>query len=659
MTFRRILRGGVLPLLAVAAWWCAPGVAQDRSTADVSPDVLLAEGVYADEFLRDPAGAADWYRRVLDHPQATRTQRQRATWRLARSERRLNHPTEARVLLSTLLLDPELPDDRRRRAEAELALIPRADPARLMSDDTLVYAEVPQPGIFLERVLALLDQARLENWAREAVLAPLRRAGVMDLSGFWNEAVRAELSKLDTLGVGWRNFRFTPMDGEQVEALSDVLLVLHTGGSVATAGVLEGVVTGLLSRQIQYERVRFFAPIALDAGPHFAVADGLFVMCAHPGDGVKAVQRYRGELTGDTLQGVSAFRRRPPGWPESDAIFLYVDWAGLVRQVLGSQPADRAAYLTDIADALQLRTLGPIFASAALRDDRLELDVAIESTPAAGPAARVAQTPPLGDGWRRWVPQDAWAALALRAAPGAERWRQLEDFLARIADWGADAPPATTQPTTTDPRDAFRLFEEATDLSLAEDVFADIDTVVIIGLPPVTNRPSEPLQWVLVLEVEDAAQWMRRLEIGLSRYLFGELGDKPLPTIPVDTPIGEVSLLAVPRTRFGLAWQVRDGHILAAFGVGTLVSYVESLNEPSDAPLPPEPGISKFLMLRVDRLSAHWRGVGTATSPPLPPLTAASYELAREVRLVIRQDRLADVVRTVVAHWTPDILDPR
>ena len=154
---RRFLLWHAIGLVALASVLSGAALAQDAGGDGAETVGLpartvaetLAEAVYIDEFLRDPEQAAVGYEQVRDDARASARQRQQAIWRLARCMRRTGRAGGARVLLNNLLLDEGLSEAVRQAAERELTLIPRAEPSRLMPADSLVYVEVPQPGVML------------------------------------------------------------------------------------------------------------------------------------------------------------------------------------------------------------------------------------------------------------------------------------------------------------------------------------------------------------------------------------------------------------------------------------------------------------------------------------------------------------------------------
>ena len=107
----------------------------------------------------------------------------------------------------------------------------------------------------------------------------------------------------------------------------------------------------------------------------------------------------------------------------------------------------------------------------------------------------------------------------------------------------------------------------------------DVRSVAVVGLPPAEVDMYAPMRWVVVLDVERPERWLSRIGLGLSRLAFGETVTEPLPASKVETPVGQVDLLGIPRTRVGIAWQVRDSCIVWAWGVDTLVDYLTLLRQ--------------------------------------------------------------------------------
>jgi len=642
VTPERGLRAALLAAVLTLAPIGAPTGAAEPPVA-----ATLADAVYVDEFLQDTSRAAQQYAAVLAHPDATDGERQQATWRLARCQRRLDRPAEARRLLTTLLLETGLPADVRASAERELTLIPRAAPARLMPPDTLVYLEAPQPGVLLERVVAVLRQAGLDHAAAEIVLALLPRVGELELRGFWNAAVQTELAKLDALGVGWRDFQFAPGDAG-FEAGSELLLVLYTGGSVATAGVLDGVSSSLFAPQLQFGAVRFFAAEGLRHGPHFAVADGLFVMCTNADDGVAAIQRHHGEALPAPLHAGTRFKRRPPGWPPAAAVSFYVDWQALAERMLAAAPVTEHAAHEASADLLGLRRIGPLWAAVTVREDRLVAELVADTDAAGHPLLRLTQTPPLDPRWLRWIPAEAWFAAATAWSPGAERWRNIEAFLTQSAQvTQLSTPPVSTQPAPPDPLAGLRDFEQRAGLRIAEDLAGPVRGAVLIGLPA-SGDGRTGLRWALVVAVDQPERWVRQVEQGVGRWLLGDAAGARLPAVATQTPHGSVYLLSVPGTPFGLAWQIDAGRVIIAPGVDGVTAYRAAaargtLEPPSDLA-----ELSKLVVARVPAL------LGADPSSALPPMIVRTYERQERTRVVAEQPALAATLRALATELLPE-----
>jgi hypothetical protein len=643
-----VMVAGGVPLAAAQ-----PTPARERVAA------RLAEAVYADEFLLEPARASDLYRQILDDPAATRRDRQVAAWRLARAQRRLNRPAAARGQLGALLLDPELPSDLRRRAEQELRLIPRAEPSRLLSAGTLVYLEVPQPGIFVERVLGMLRDADLDRAVGRALFGPLRRLGplprfgMLDIRAIWNPGLREELSKLDALGVGWHDFRFGP-SALDAEAASDMVFVLHTGGSDAAAGVLEGLISGLLTPPPQDTSLRLFtAGAGLIPGLQTFSTDGLFVMCSESADGVAALQRRGGPPGDDALGATPEFRRRPADWPAPDAAMLFVDWRRLLEQVLLSYGPAEAEQLSRTAELLGLADVGPLFIQAAVRQDRLEAEAVVSVVEPPGTLIQLLQTPPLTEGWQAWIPDAASFALTVNVAPGDQRWRRFEQWIDALRALGPSPAAQPAEPALLDWRAQLAVFEQQSGISIAEDVCRDLQTLTLVALP--SPGPRTASRWILVAELDEPHAWLRRLEQRLQRWWSGGAASQRLPLSRVATSIGDVTQLPVPGT-LGLAWQVRGRRIVASIGVDALVQYVAALPgqaTPRPDLGPPQP-VSKYLRLRLSRGLARGAGPGAPLGsgyPPPPPLEAWTFEQSNRTHAVLIQPAATETSRWIATEW--------
>lgn len=609
----------------------------------LSPELALAEGVQADEFLRDPVAAADWFRRVVDDDQAPFDIRRQATWRLARCMRRLQRPDAARTLLADLLAEPGLSDDLRAAAQAELAAMPGVEPARLMPADTLVYLEVPAPGRLVGRLNELLRAAGLEATWRPAYIAWLRDVGAAVLGGFLSESAPEELEKLEGLGIAWHNFHYVDVDGRR-QLTSDVLFVLYTGRSDATNHLLRGLIIGM-SRVQAVDGVVFSVGARPDL--QYALADGLFVACSDTRAGAAVVQRHLGESRGPALAASAAFKRGPAQETRRDRPVIFVDWARLVDLVVQGAAPERREDVELIADMLALRQIGPLFGTLDIQTDRIELDLTAYIASADALLYRLFRTPPLAARWSQWIPADAVFSVATPISPGDRRWRDFERLLLE----GTRArrmrtPPASAPAEPVDPLALFHGFEKSTQLSLADDVWRDVSGAALVWLPePAADPGAEPLRrWLLLLDIEQADVWLRRIERGLRQLLFGPLSESPLPKITVNTPFGPIDTMTIPPTRIGVAWQQAGRRVVIAPGADTIVEFLERLEREPPAAMRTAPsGENKRATIRLDWFLRLLGLVPDRAPPPgRAPLSIRSFEYEDRIQLMLEQRQLTD-----------------
>lgn len=621
----------------------------------LSPEVALAEGTYAEEILRDPAAAAPWYRRVRDDPRATLGDRQRATVRLARCQRLLNRPDTARVLLTDLLREPALAAETRSEALLELRRMPAVEPARLMPEDTLVYIELRDPGRLLRELEATLTRAGLDELIRQRLIGLLRRAFLTDISKSLNRSVLTDLGRFEGVGFGLHNVRFEAV-AESMQMRADVLFVVYTGDIVATTLAFPWVLAGVLKPDAVLDGVQFYTPGSAAPDLHFAFEEGLVVLCSDMRAGADAVLRHFGRRRGGTLYGVPEFQLRPAGLDAPDTLGFFIDWPRLVDLAVRHAPDARREDADIIVDMLSLRQIGPIFGTLNIRDDRGELELAANVRSTDALLYRLCHTAPLQPGWRRLIPDRAIFGFATGLTPGDRRWRDFERLIVelrrgqRLAGVGA----AATQPT--DPLAGLRRFEEAAQLSIAEDVCRSINGLGIVLLERSAAPTSEGAlpDLVIVLDVDQADAWRRRIERGLRRWILGPLSEAPLPTAAIDTPVGVVEQLSLPWTRIGPAWQVQGRRVVLAFSVDTLVTYLQRQAVEPVSPVASLRGQTenKFVTLRVDELLRLYYQLpppAAEAAAPIRPqsLMLRTFERDNRIRVVVEQSDLAAAMRAV------------
>ncbi|QOJ13297.1 MAG: tetratricopeptide repeat protein [Planctomycetia bacterium] len=603
------------------------------------PAVALAEGIFADDVLRDPAEAAAWFRNVIASDAALAPQRQEAAWRLARCLRRLNRPDAARPMLESLLRDATLPERLRLLAREELAAMPLVAPARLMPADTLFYVEIPNPGETIAQWSAVLRRAGLETQARRILALALRERGALEVGALFSEAMEDDLRKIDALGIGWHNFRVEEVNG--VPAIRfDNLLVLHTGQSATAASILRGVVVALLVPETSVEGIGFFAPAGPDAEFRYAMTEGLFVACTDARAGADAVLRHNGGRRGPTLYASAGYKSRPksPGNP-GDAL-LYADAARLVALAERVQPGPDGSSFLALCALLGLRELGPLFATVGVQSDRLVLDLTV-STPRDGLLLRLLRTPaPSSDpGWS--TPRGAALTVSALLDPADRRWLDFERIL-------MEAGRLFGTPEG-EPLAAARLIERGSGLRLADDVFAPLSGGTLVWMAGVGEDRSEGFPpFVLTLDLPDPAGWVRRIERGMQRLFFGEGGETPLARTAYETPVGRIETITV--LGVGFAWHVQGRRVTISTSASAVV---QALAAPKVTLRPTRfgPTPNKWITLRLDVLVQRAFRGALGAQADVPALEVMTWETDDRMRVRVEQEQVSRLVELLAIGW--------
>lgn len=626
-----------------------PATVEPRTpNTTAAPEVALAQGILYDEVLRDPQEAAASFRQVLGSESALPAQRQEATWRLARCLRRLNRPDAARPLLQSLLRDESLPPEVRRRAEAELAAAPLVAPARLMPADTLVYLEIPRPGRTVAQWSGVLQRAGLDEQVRRFVALALQEQDAPEVGALLNRSMQEELDRIEGVAIGWHNFRIEQAEGRRA-LVSDVLLVLYTGQSVVATSLFRSVIARL-ELQTTVEGVGFFARGGRKREFLYTSDEGLFIGCTDPRAGTDARQRHAGQRRGPTLYGSAAFKLRPvSGQPTGDP-YLFVNVPPLLDLVTRLQPDERRGEFEALLDLLSVRAVGPLLATLRVTDDRLELDAGVQISGTRGLLLRLWRSPPLDPGWASWIPETAALGVVSSLTPADRRWLDLERFMDQAAQVFGEAPPPRT---AQEPLAIARLLERASGIRIADDLLISVRGAALVWLAGVGDDGVEGFPpFVLNIDVDDPAAWMRRFELGLRQFLYGQVTDAALPKVVLDTPAGRIESVSVLTA--GVAWHVRGRRICLSTSAAAIERY---LSAPAPGGLPTDfAGASKLASLRLDVLLARYLGnPGLAESAPgLPPLQVATLEDDDEMRIHAVQRRASGLVRVVGLLWAAE-----
>ena len=257
--------------------------------------VLLEKGIYTEQTVGDLDAAIKIYQQIIDDPEANGQYAAEATYRLGTCH--LKKKQQAEAVKAFRALVREHPDQEQWVAKAKLRLarLISPNPAALMPPDTIVYAEIGNPGHQVEKIVNMLKGTPLANplavigGSGRPATAPgknrSRSKGPGDiLSALLNPSMLEEFKKIRGLAVGLTDLPF----GRQVPMVA----VLYPGESDALRGL---VTAGLLMTGEPIEPIEGMQALVIGGGDVACAFDDNVIIIASPSEQLRwCVRQYKG-----------------------------------------------------------------------------------------------------------------------------------------------------------------------------------------------------------------------------------------------------------------------------------------------------------------------------------------------------------------------------
>ncbi|MBL8880409.1 MAG: hypothetical protein JNG88_14950, partial [Phycisphaerales bacterium] len=592
-----------------------PVTAQSTQPADASPreasaaEIVLAEGIYAQEYLGDEARALELFERARSSAELTPIASSQLRLRTAEALRRLDQPEAARRMAFELLRDASLRPDLRETGERMLRALPSPSPARLMPEDTIVYLETGDLVSLLTRSVELL-----------------RLSGAIKPPPLTNDLVD-RLRRVETLGIGWHGLR-----GGRSAAGADVVILAFTDGRAGTTDALHALAELLIGPE-RLDRIERAPPSNAyrSAKPGqfwYAMDDDLYVLCTNSFAGARALGLHRGLVIGsDTAAAIASRQLNCEPGPH---LKLYVDWSS----IFASEGGD-AGHESELWNELE-STQGTL----RLSGTSLEIDSLTRMLPAARGYYPVFRSEAFVGEWANWQPPRARIEIRSLFSRGAIRWGQ---WVQRAFSTDEAEPAWLTQ------------LESALGIEVGRAIFERIAEVGLFQLTGAEDQPNRVGEWVLALRVDEIEKWLLDVDRCLRYLLLGGIEEAVLPMGVFETPVGVVRVLSPTRGLAGIAWLVRGSDVFIAASPEILVQFLSPGRAAANPPMAAA-GESKRILIDMTQMP---EGVGMIDRGPrdktAATMTILTYERDDAMRVVITQPQF-ETVLPIYLNWLRESL---
>lgn len=200
--------------------------------ADAKPaNVLLQDGIYAEQTKGDLDGAMKIYEQIIDDTSTERPYIAEAMYRLGMCYVKKQNEVEARALFERLVSQFSDQAEVVSKVRPMLEEMTEPDPAALMPADTKIYLEIGEPGRQVETLLKMLQGTPFSNPL--AVIGAGQKGGGKSpgdiIGALLNPSMMAEFKKIKGLAVGIMEIR---------QNNPPMVAVLYPGKSDALRGII-------------------------------------------------------------------------------------------------------------------------------------------------------------------------------------------------------------------------------------------------------------------------------------------------------------------------------------------------------------------------------------------------------------------------------------
>ncbi len=450
---RRAVRGGAIAIAALVMALASRGAASAGDGSGTDVELLLEEGFFHETTLNDPAAAIDLYTRVLRTPGVSARDAAAAQLRtgicLHLQGRLEEAEREFRTVLERFASEPEAG----RVAARYLRVGSRGHPARFMSPETIVYAEIVDLAGQVGFLSGLLRGSPLENpvdyylsrAGRErpstGELAPPRDDDLARLRAVLNLGFLKELQKMEGFALGFSSFS---------SDAAEYVGVFLPGTSDVSRGLIKAILTVAIEDVADdVEGTPVFRLRQDDPPPDGDPQDPFFI-AMDSGEEVVffgpsldlvrgAIQRYRSPSALDTLAEVPDFQRALSARAGS-SLFAYLRTPGLMDNLRRVVSGGDLAGLEALAALLDVERLESTTLTFSRSGDAVRLALRARVGDESD-VWRAILSPPLTPDLFRLVPPEPLGFLAVSMPDLPQRARTIAGAVAERVPEVVEAVP--------------------------------------------------------------------------------------------------------------------------------------------------------------------------------------------------------------------------
>jgi hypothetical protein len=471
-------------------------------------NVLLQEGLYAEEVDGDLDAAIRIYQQIIKQADAQRPHVAQAMYRLGMCHLKKQDEAQARAIFARLVADYGDQTKVVDKVKPMLDELSDGDPAALMPPETLLYVEIGSPGKQVETILKMLKGTPFENPL--AVIgqggAPQsgrsygtalpstgggRSSGYSEpgpqniLAGLLNPSMMAEFKKIRGVGIGVTGI---------TENDPPVIVVLYPGKSDALKGLL---MAGLTMLGTPGESIEGMQTVLFGDGGGAAYDDTTVIIAspkAHQmGQLIWSVKQHKGLTSEPTLASSnSSFARLSRKDRQDNMLTLWANVDEIFTGLKEILPAEAMPEQYRMADSfVDFGNVDDLTAFVLLEENRIAIEANVAFKDGRRSMAyNMIRTPNLSKAAFYAVPSDAVALLSV-ATPEADS-AQAQMLSGKL--------------------------KEMTGFEIGGVVFANIDQITLFALPPGAGQavPGIPpiLKSLGVVVTSDDPQQTRQILTG-------------------------------------------------------------------------------------------------------------------------------------------------
>ncbi|MGD2095041.1 MAG: tetratricopeptide repeat protein [Phycisphaerales bacterium] len=422
-----------------------------------SVNVLLQEGIYAEEVDGDLDTAIRKYEQIIQNSSAQKFQIAQALYRQGMCYLKKKNEQRARLIFAKLIEDYSDQEKIADKIRPMLEELSDADPAALMPSGTLMYVELGSLGKQIETILNMLKGTPFENPFEVINGGRSRHPGGKNssnniLAAFMNPSMMAEFKKIRGMAVGVTGISLNnpPMIVVLYPGKSEAFrsMILAMVGMVAQPGeAIEGMST---------LKIKDVAGVAYDED---------VIIIAQPLKQLNwSVRQYKGLSNGPTLSsGNKSFLKISKTVRRENALTIWSNTDEAFKGVMKVLPKDEIPEKIRIIDRIvNIENIDDFVASLSIKENRIALEAnTVFKDGRRCLAYNLIRTPEIKKAGLEAVPSEAVGLLS-------------------IVLGGVDDAQAKT---------LTKKIEDITGLDITREIFANIEQVTLFVMP-VDNASS-------------------------------------------------------------------------------------------------------------------------------------------------------------------------